>query len=195
MNSEKYWARRADARERAWHKKSQETIEKELARYYARSLAEIQKDIQALYGRFAADNHLSQVEARKLLQGQEFREWRYTIQEYVKQINAGNTGLLKELNTLAMRSRISRLDKLYSDTVMELDSLGRKTSASMKKFLSDAYKDNYYQSMYEIGRTVGLKSPGWWFPAKAWKMCCGTVGAERTIRSGSGRTRNCWGRP
>lgn len=159
MNSEKYWARRADARERAWHKKSQETIEKELARYYARSLAEIQKDIQALYGRFAADNHLSQAEARKLLQGQEFREWRYTIQEYVKQINAGNTGLLKELNTLAMRSRISRLDKLYSDTVMELDSLGRKTSASMKKFLSDAYKDNYFQSCYEIGRTVGLKSP------------------------------------
>lgn len=159
MNSEKYWARRADARERAWHKKSQETIEKELARYYARSLAEIQKDIQALYGRFAADNHLSQVEARKLLQGQEFREWRYTIQEYVKQINAGNTELLKELNTLAMRSRISRLDKLYSDTVMELDSLGRKTSASMKKFLSDAYKDNYFQSCYEIGRTVGLKSP------------------------------------
>jgi len=159
MNSEKYWARRADARERAWHKKSQETIEKELARYYARSLAEIQKDIQALYGRFAADNHLSQVEARKLLQGQEFREWRYTIQEYVKQINAGNTGLLKELNTLAMRSRISRLDKLYSDTVMELDSLGRKISASMRKFLSDAYKDNYFQSCYEIGRTVGLKSP------------------------------------
>lgn len=167
MNSEKYWARRADARERAWHKKSQETIEKELARYYARSLAEIQKDIQALYGRFAADNHLSQVEARKLLQGQEFREWRYTIQEYVKRINAGNTGLLKELNTLAMRSRISRLDKLYSDTVMELDSLGRKTSASMKKFLSDAYKDNYYQSMYEIGRTVGLKSPRVVVPSKS----------------------------
>lgn len=167
MNSEKYWARRADARERAWHKKSQETIEKELARYYARSLAEIQKDIQALYGRFAADNHLSQVEARKLLQGQEFREWRYTIQEYVKQINAGNTGLLKELNTLAMRSRISRLDKLYSDTVMELDSLGRKTSASMKKFLSDAYKDNYYQSVYEIGRTVGLKSPRVVVPSKS----------------------------
>lgn len=167
MNSEKYWARRADARERAWHKKSQETIEKELARYYARSLAEIQKDIQALYGRFAVDNHLSQVEARKLLQGQEFREWRYTIQEYVKQINAGNTGLLKELNTLAMRSRISRLDKLYSDTVMELDSLGRKTSASMKKFLSDAYKDNYYQSMYEIGRTVGLKSPRVVVPSKS----------------------------
>lgn len=28
MNSEKYWARRADARERALHKKSQETLKK-----------------------------------------------------------------------------------------------------------------------------------------------------------------------
>ena len=69
MDSEQYWARRADERERYWHKKSQETIEKELARYYASSLEEIQKDIQALYGRFAKDNQLSMTDARKLLQG------------------------------------------------------------------------------------------------------------------------------
>lgn len=159
MDSEKYWTKRADERERYWYRKSQETIEKELARYYASSLDEIQKDIQALYGRFAKDNQMSMTDARKLLQGQEFRKWRYSIDTYVKKINGGETGLLKELNTLAMRSRISRLDKLYSDTVMELDSLGRKTSAAMRKFLSDAYKDNYFQSCYEIGRTVGLKSP------------------------------------
>lgn len=159
MDSEKYWAKRADERERYWYRKTQETIEKELARYYASSLDEIQKDIQALYGRFARDNTLSMTDARKLLQGQEFRKWRYSIDTYVKKINGGETGLLKELNTLAMRSWISRLDKLYSDTVMELDSLGRKTSAAMRKFLSDAYKDNYFQSCYEIGRTVGLKSP------------------------------------
>lgn len=159
MDSEKYWTKRADERERYWYRKTQETIEKELARYYASSLDEIQKDIQALYGRFAKDNQMSMTDARKLLQGQEFRKWRYSIDTYVKKINGGETGLLKELNTLAMRSRISRLDKLYSDTVMELDSLGRKTSAAMRKFLSDAYKDNYFQSCYEIGRTVGLKSP------------------------------------
>lgn len=159
MDSEKYWAKRADERERYWYRKSQETIEKELARYYASSLDEIQKDIQALYGRFAKDNQLSMTDARKLLQGQEFRKWRYSIDTYVKKINGGETGLLKELNTLAMRSRISRLDKLYSDTVMELDSLGRKTSAAMRSFLTNAYKDNYYHGMYAIGRTIGLKAP------------------------------------
>lgn len=159
MDSEQYWARRADERERYWHKKSQETIEKELARYYASSLEEIQKDIQALYGRFAKDNQLSMTDARKLLQGPEFRKWRYTIDTYVKKIGAGEAGLLKELNTLAMRSRISRLDKLYADTLMELDSLGRKTDSAMKSFLTDAYKDNYFHGMYEIGRTMGLKAP------------------------------------
>lgn len=159
MDSEQYWARRADERERYWHKKSQETIEKELARYYASSLDEIQKDIQALYGRFAKDNQLSMTDARKLLQGPEFRKWRYTIDTYVKKIGAGEAGLLKELNTLAMRSRISRLDKLYADTLMELDSLGRKTDSAMKSFLTDAYKDNYFHGMYEIGRTMGLKAP------------------------------------
>lgn len=159
MDSEKYWAKRADERERYWYRKSQETIEKELARYYASSLDEIQKDIQALYGRFAKDNQLSMTDARKLLQGQEYRKWRYSIDTYVKKINGGETGLLKELNTLAMRSRISRLDKLYSDTLMELDSLGRKTDSSMRSFLTDAYKDNYYHGMYAIGRTIGLKAP------------------------------------
>lgn len=159
MDSEKYWAKRADERERYWYRKSQETIEKELARYYASSLDEIQKDIQALYGRFAKDNQLSMSDARKLLQGQEFRKWRYSIDTYVKKINGGETGLLKELNTLAMRSRISRLDKLYSDTLMELDSLGRKTDSAMRSFLTDAYKDNYYHGMYAIGKTIGLQAP------------------------------------
>ncbi len=159
MDSEKYWTKRADERERYWYRKTQETIEKELARYYASSLDEIQKDIQALYGRFAKDNQMSMTDARKLLQGQEFRKWRYSIDTYVKKINGGETGLLKELNTLAMRSRISRLDKLYSDTLMELDSLGRKTDSAMRSFLTDAYKDNYYHGMYAIGRTIGLKAP------------------------------------
>lgn len=159
MDSEKYWTKRADERERYWYRKSQETIEKELARYYASSLDEIQKDIQALYGRFAKDNQLSMTDARKLLQGQEFRKWRYSIDTYVKKINGVETGLLKELNTLAMRSRISRLDKLYSDTLMELDALGRKTDSAMRSFLTDAYKDNYYHGMYAIGRTIGLKAP------------------------------------
>lgn len=159
MDSEVYWAQRAEEREQYWHKKCQETIERELASYYRASLGRIQTEIAALYGRFAVDNELTMAEARKLLKGNEFRQWRMDIQEYVKKIEAtGDKGLERELNVLAMRSRISRLDKLYSETLVELDKLGRKVSKSMKSFLTDAYKDNYYHGLYDIAKAGELQN-------------------------------------
>lgn len=159
MDSETYWEKRAEEQEKYWYKKSQETIEKELARYYVKSLGHIQTDIAALYGRFAKDNALSVAEARKLLTTSEYRRWRMSIEEYLKKIKeTGDKGLERELNVLAMRSRISRLDKLYSETLMELDGLGRNVSKSMMKFLTDAYKDTYYHGLYDIGKEIGLKT-------------------------------------
>lgn len=159
MDSEAYWAQRAEEREQYWHKKCQETIERELASYYRASLGRIQTEIAALYGRFAVDNELTIAEARKLLKGNEFRQWRMDIKEYVKKIEAtGDKGLERELNVLAMRSRISRLDKLYSETLMELDKLGRNVSKSMKSFLTDAYKDNYYHGLYDIAKAGELQN-------------------------------------
>ena len=158
MDSEAYWAKRAEEREAAWQKKSRETLEKELAAYYEASLDHIQRNIDALYGRFAKDNALSIEEGRKLLTGKEYRTWRMSLEEYVAKIDTGDKMLERELNTLAMRSRISRFDKLYSETLMELDGLGRKTRDRMDGFLGDAYRDNYYRGLYEIGH-VGKALP------------------------------------
>jgi len=157
--NEEYWRDRALELEEKWHTKSQETIERELAAYYRQSLQHIQRDIEALYGTFAKDNQLSMTDAKKLLQGDEFRVWRMDIKEYLAQIDVtGDPALLKELNTLAMRSRITRLDKLYSETLMELSKLAKKTGQSMDKFLTEAYKDGYYRNLFEIGKKAGLVS-------------------------------------
>ena len=41
------------------------------------------------------------------------------VEEYMKEYReTGNPKTLLELNTLSMRSRISRLDKLYGDTLI-----------------------------------------------------------------------------
>ncbi|MCI7613668.1 MAG: minor capsid protein [Selenomonadaceae bacterium] len=81
------------------------------------------------------------------------------MQEYLKQIEAtGDKKLLRELNTLAMRSRISRLDKLKAETYVELSKLAEKFGRSMDKFLPTAYKDFYYRNLFEIGRKRGLAS-------------------------------------
>lgn len=152
MGQDSYWERRSREREAEWTQISQETIERELAEQYARSLQRIQNEINALYGRFSQDNAMSIAEAQKLITGPEFRAWRMDIADYVKQIEAtGSKELLRELNVLAMRSRISRLDKLYGDTIKELLSMGIIVDDKMTEFLTRAYEDNYYHARYDLG--------------------------------------------
>lgn len=153
MNADEYWARRSRERESEWFKKSQQTIEKELAAEYERSLQRLNQKVEALYGRFATENGLTMAEAVKLISGPEYKAWRMDIEDYVKQIGkTGDKGLLRELNTLSMRSRISRLDKLRGETLMELDKLGRKVDSSMTKFLSDAYTDTKRQTLGDFAK-------------------------------------------
>lgn len=153
MGADSYWARRSTEREEEWNKKSQETVEKELAAQYERSAQRIQANIEQLYGKFANDNGISIAEAKKLINGPEFRTWKKDVEEYMKEYKeTGNPKTLLELNTLSMRSRISRLDKLYGDTLIEIDKLGQKTNASITGFLKSAYIDNRLHSAYELAK-------------------------------------------
>lgn len=153
--NEAYWAARAAAYEEAWHNRCQTTVERDLAAYYEQALADIQRDIAALYGRFAKDNKLSMAEAHRLLTGDEYRVWRMSMEEYLQGIENGSV-LSEELDTLAMRSRISRLDKLYAETLKALDRLGRKTEDRMTDFLMDAYKDRFYHGIYDVVERTGI---------------------------------------
>lgn len=157
---EEYWARRNRELEAAWHKKCKRTIEKELAAYYMQALRHIDDDISELYARFADQNGLDMTAAQRMLQGDEFRVWRMDIADYVQQIaKTGDKELLRELNVLAMRSRITRLDKLRGDTLVELAKLSAKVEKSIGKFLPSAYKDFYYHGLYEIGKKAGIAVP------------------------------------
>ena len=151
---ERYWTARAKAYEEALYKQCQDTVEKELVKYYEQALADIQRDIAALYGRFAEDNKLSPADAHKLLTGDEFRTWRMSLEDYLKGIDDG-TVLSKELDILAVRSRISRLDKLYAETLKTLDQLGRKIEDAMSDFLVEAYKDRFYHGIYDVAEQTG----------------------------------------
>ncbi|WP_278831258.1 minor capsid protein [Mitsuokella multacida] len=159
MDSETYWQQRMEELEQHWHDKGRQTIEKALQALYEDALDAIQDDIAALYGRFAKDNELSVVEAMRLLQGREYRKWRMSIDAYVAQIAAtGDKELEKELNVLAMRSRITRLDKLYAETLVEIAKLDQETRDKISEFLPSAYRDFYYHTLYDIGQKHGLDS-------------------------------------
>lgn len=159
MRSSEYWVKRAIEREKHWHDKSKETIERELADIYGRALQNIRHDIEALYGRFAVDNKLPPDKARELIKGGAYRYWRMDMESYLQQIKVSKDGkkLLLELNTLAMRSRITRLQQLYSKTLREIISLTVAKDEKVTDFLGDAYKD-YYKDCVEDFKQEGLKS-------------------------------------
>ena len=78
------------------------------------------------------------------------------MQEYLQLIANGDKGLERELNTLAIRPRITRLEKLYSETLQELDKMGRNVDKSMRDFLAEAYKSNYAKDIFDLVKIGGL---------------------------------------
>ncbi len=156
MKNQKYWSKRAKDNEDAWTKRSKETVEKEIAAHYQRALRNIKGGILKLYANFAKDNGLDFSEGQRLLSGTEFKEWRMSMQEYLQLIANGDKGLERELNTLAMRPRITRLEKLYAETLQELDKLGRNVDKSMKDFLTEAYQSNYAKDIFDFVKIGGL---------------------------------------
>lgn len=158
MNSESYWIKRAEEREQEWNNTSKNTIEKELAKYYQQALFSIEDNIAILYGKYAKDNNLTYAEANKLLTSNEFKQWRMSMEDYLNAIdNSKDNKLLLELNTLVIRKRISRLDKLYGDTLKNLYILGSEAEKSITDFLSGVYKDNYYENIFDIGKSISIK--------------------------------------
>lgn len=158
MDSETYWAKRAEEREQEWNNTSKNTIEKELAKYYQQALFSIEDDIAILYGKYAKDNNLTYAEASKMLASNEFKQWKMSMEDYLNAItDTKDNKLLLELNTLVMRKRISRLDKLYGDTLKNLYTLGSEAEKSITNFLSGVYKDNYYENIFDIGKSISIK--------------------------------------
>lgn len=158
MNNEQYWQKRAKEREEKWLNKSKSEIETEIKNLYIRALRNIEKDINDLYERFSDENGLSLADAKKLITSNEYSVWRMDIEDYVKQANIDKE-ILKELNTLAMRSRISRLDKLQAEILVELSKMADGYDSKLTEYLKKALTDNYYQSVFDICKGINILMP------------------------------------
>ena len=73
-----------------------------------------------------------------------------TMEEYLSQIKATeDKALLLELNTLAMRSRINRLEALQAEILAQSAIIARKEEEVIGSFLSDSIEDSYYKNVYD----------------------------------------------
>ena len=112
LPSKEYWEKR-EAYKLKKGLKDINKIEKELAKVYKEAMNEMVKEINNLFYKYATDNNLSYKEANKLLNSKEYKEFKHDLKTYMKLIaKTDNEELLLELNTLAMKSRITRLEEM-----------------------------------------------------------------------------------
>nr|DAL45907.1 MAG TPA_asm: minor capsid protein [Caudoviricetes sp.] len=157
--SKEYWEKRARENENKVYKKASD-LKKELDVHYIQAKKEIQKSINDLIARYMFKTDLSYADAMKYLTSKEFKEFRMSLEEYeaeIERLSAINEELANklriELETLAMKSRITRLDSLKTQIDIELSKKISKDYNVVEKGISEVYRDFFKIQTTDFGLT------------------------------------------
>ena len=157
--SKEYWEKRARENENKVYKKASD-LKKELDVHYIQAKKEIQKSINDLIARYMFKTDLSYADAMKYLTSKEFKEFRMSLEEYeaeierLSEINEELANKLRiELETLAMKSRITRLDSLKTQIDIELSKKISKDYNVVEKGISEVYRDFFKIQTTDFGLT------------------------------------------
>ena len=167
MKSKEYWEKRQLAREKLSFDKGTQAYE-EYVKILKESNKEINNKIALLYARYQAELKkfgIDKIQANTLLRGAEYKQWRYDIVNYVKEIERLKKNnpiefrkLSVELETLAYRSRISRLDSLKAGIDYELIQAGEKINNKVTDTLTEVYRDTYTSLTTDLDFKKGVIS-------------------------------------
>lgn len=159
MKNSDYWKKRFEQLEKASHKKA-ETVYTSIENSYIQAQKEIESKINNWYVRFANNNQITINEAKKLLNSQELKEFKWDVQEYIKygKENRINDIWMKELENASAKYHISRLESLKIQTQQSMEVLFGNQLDEIDKMTRNIYTDEYYHTMFEMqkGFNVGF---------------------------------------
>src|SRR5690606_17048498 len=100
MRSREYWQRRSEQIAKLQYDKADEYA-KRLKKEYERAIQSIQRDLEVFYNRYAVNNEITYVEARKILNSKELNEFRMSVEEFIRKAKNNADGRwTRELNNV-----------------------------------------------------------------------------------------------
>ena len=152
-----YWKKRFEMLEDARNKTAMGTVQS-VTPAFDLAQAQIEKEINAWYGRFAKNNQISLLEAKKLLNSRELKEFHWDVQEYIKygRQNAIDQKWMKELENASARFHISRLEALKIRTQNAAERAFGNELDALDEMAARIYMDDYYHTAYEIQKGLGI---------------------------------------
>lgn len=157
MKNADYWRGRALILEEAAHKQGLDYVET-LEREFQTASRRLQDEIEMWYARFATNNRISLSEAKRWLTGADLKEFRWTVQDYIKAGESLNPAFLKQLENASARVHISRLEALQLQLQQQIEVLYGNQLDGLDKTLRAIYQRGYYHTAFEIQRGFNL---GW----------------------------------
>ena len=160
MNNADYWARRLKIMEDALKNQSYEYV-KNLEQQFDAAIAQIDTQMRAWYQRFADNNGgISYAEAQKLLTAGELKEFKWTVQQYIKagKEHAISGAWAKELENASARVHISRLESLKIQLRQQAEALTQARVKATTDASALSYTQSYYHTAFEVQRGLGV---GW----------------------------------
>lgn len=118
---------------------------------YQKALEDIQRNVADFYMRYAAENGMTYAEAVKYLSKVELKKYRNTLEKFKDIVDIKDEALMAELNILAAKEKVTRLESLMASIKTELARLESVTESSLEKHLKDTFKESY------TGAAAGLK--------------------------------------
>lgn len=160
MNNADYWARRFKIMEDALKDQAYDYA-KNLEQQFDAAIAQIDTQMRAWYQRFADNNGgISYAEAQKLLTAGELKEFKWTVQEYIKagKEHAISGAWAKELENASARVHISRLESLKIQLRQQAEELTQARINTTTNASALSYTESYYHTAFEVQRGLGV---GW----------------------------------
>lgn len=150
-----YWDSRAIERVQRNYKDTLEFIQY-LNDMYNRAIRKIEKDIIYRLEKIAVNNNISLSEAKKRLNGNELKEFKMSLKEYIEK----GSGILdektiKELEEASNIYHISQLQAMEIELKAEVKTLYSKYEKKTGEVLKDMYSDSYYRTSYDIQKITG----------------------------------------
>lgn len=152
-----YWQGRFEQLEKASHQEAMKTY-MDIEQSFIQAQKEIEKQINSWYVRFANNNEISMKEAKRLLNSNELKEFKWDVQEYIKygHENKLNEGWMKELENASVKYHISRLETLKIQTQQTMEALFGNELDEVDKMVSNIYTKGYYHTMYEMQKGFNI---------------------------------------
>lgn len=157
-DKENYWTKRSEQRLINAEKSTNEML-KRLKKVYKSSIQEIEKEINAFYGKYATEKGLDITEVKKRLDKSELRSFKEQLKLYydkVKELGGYSPDTKDYLRSLSAKAYISRLESLQAQIRWQVEQLYREQHNEIENNLKDGYKETYMRTNFDNQQGIGF---------------------------------------